>query len=376
MNANEDKNDTDKHLKQMGWTPHFQSQLDEISQLKTSPARVIGVSRKSFQVSDGKDERSATAAGRLSYHSDSLYPVIGDWVLMKGTVISKVLERRNVLSRQAAGTRGRQSAGAPKEQLIAANLDTVFIVCGLDRDFNLSRIERYLILVYNCGLSPVIILTKADLQKDPDSFVSEVEPIASGVPIYAVSLYDNQGFVPLEKYLSLGQTAILVGSSGAGKSTLLNQLYGENVQATGSVSDSEGKGKHTTTSRDLIMMPQGGMVIDNPGIREISFTNDDGGIDEAFPDIEKLAEKCRFSDCSHMHEPGCRVLQAVADGELAKNRLQSFRKIQRELSYSSERQSKSAAKVEKERWKNVALKVKAMKKKSDKKADKKIHIKN
>jgi ribosome biogenesis GTPase len=356
------QNDATQHLSQMGWTSHFQAQLKVCCDDEFIPARVVGVRKNTFHVRSGKREWLATAAGRLKHQSDGLYPVTGDWVLMTDTVISRVLHRKNALSRGASGTRGRQDAQPKREQVIAANLDTVFVVCGLDRDFNLRRIERYLTLVYNCGLNPVIILTKADLHDDPMTFVRKVETIAFGVSIHLVSAADRTGLLLLEEYLSPGKTATMVGSSGAGKSTLVNRLYGKALQATGSVSDSIGKGKHTTTSRDLIMMPQGGMVIDNPGIREIAFWNDDDGIRAAFPEIENLAAECRFSDCSHMHEPGCRILQAVTDGEISEGRLASFHKMQRELTYLSQRQHKSADRVEKEQWKAVALKIKAIKK--------------
>jgi len=357
-----DTNDNHHNLTQMGWTPHFQTQLENFQKDEFMPARVIGVRKNSFRVSNGKREWLATVAGRLEHHSDCRYPVTGDWVLMTDTVISEVLARKNALSRGAAGTRGKQDAQPQKEQVIAANLDTVFIVCGLDRDFNLRRIERYLTLVYNCGLNPVIILTKADLHQDPEHFLGEVETVAFGVPTHLVSALDSEGLIPLEQYLSQGQTTTMVGSSGAGKSTLVNRLYGETVQATRSISKSVGKGKHTTTTRDLIMMPQGGMVIDNPGIREIAFWDDEDGIDAAFPEIENLAEECRFSDCSHTQEPGCRVLQALSDGEILQDRLESYRKIKRELTYLSHRKHKSADRIEKERWKDVALKIKAMNK--------------
>jgi ribosome biogenesis GTPase len=283
---------------------------------------------------------------------------------MSDTVIAEVLARQNALSRGAAGTRGKQNELPQKEQVIAANLDTVFIVCGLDRDYNLRRIERYLTLVYNCGLNPVIILTKADLHQNPAHVVTEVETIAFGVPILLVSALDGKGLAQLEAYLSPGQTTTMVGSSGAGKSTLVNRLCGKTVQATASISSSVGKGRHTTTTRDLIMMPQGGMVIDNPGIREIAFWDDDGGITVAFPEIERFAAECRFSNCSHSHEPGCQVLQAVDEGDISPGRLESYLKMKRELAYLSQRQHKSADRLEKERWKEVALKVKAMKKRS------------
>lgn len=350
------------HLLQMGWTSHFQSQLKSFGNDEFIPARVVGVRKNSFNISNGKREWLAAVAGRLNYNYRCMYPVTGDWVLVTDTVISEVLTRKNALSRGAAGAHGKQNAQPHKEQVIAANLDTVFIVCGLDRDFNLRRIERYLTLVYNCGLNPVIILTKADLHQNPEHFRTEVETVSFGVPICLVSALDSKGLVHLEEYLSPGKTTAMVGSSGAGKSTLVNRLYGTTLQATGSISTRVRKGTHTTTTRDLIMMPQGGMVIDNPGIREIAFWNDDDGIRDAFPEIENLAGECRFSNCSHIHEPGCRVLQAVTDGEVLKSRLESYQKMNRERSYLSHRQHKSSERVEKERWKEVSLKVKAIKK--------------
>ena len=356
------KNDTTGHLSKMGWISHFQTQLQGYCNDNFIPARVIGVRKNIFRVHNGKREWLATIAGRLKRLTYGLYPVTGDWVLMTDRLIFEVLNRKNVLSRGASGTHGRQDAQPKREQVISANIDTVFVVCGLDRDFNLRRIERFLTLVYNSGLNPVIILTKADLHHNPMSFVREVETVSFGVPIHLVSALDCTGLLPLEEYLSPGQTATMVGSSGAGKSTLVNRLYGKTVQATGSVSESIGKGKHTTTSRDLIMMPQGGMVIDNPGIREIAFWNDDDGISVAFPEIEILAGECRFSNCSHIHEPGCRVLQAVTNGEILQGRLASYNKMKRELAYLSHRQHKSADRVEKEQWTDVALKIKAIKK--------------
>ncbi|MBW2429210.1 MAG: ribosome small subunit-dependent GTPase A [Deltaproteobacteria bacterium] len=355
-------NNNNQHLLQLGWTSHFQSQLENFCSKEFIPARVVGVRKNQFRISNGKREWLASTTGRLKHHSDCMYPVTGDWVLVTDTVISKVLTRRNALSRGAAGTHGKQNELPQKEQVIAANLDTVFVVCGLDRDFNLRRIERYLTLVYNCGLNPVIILTKADLHQNTAHFVSEVETVAFGIPIHLVSALDRKGLAHLEEYLSPGKTTTMVGSSGAGKSTLVNRLYGKNVQVTGSISSSVGKGKHITTTRDLIMMPQGGMVIDNPGIREIAFWEDDGGIEAAFPEIEHLAGKCRFSDCSHTHEPDCRVLQAVIEGSILQDRMENYRKMKRELAYLSDRQNKSADRVEKERWQEVALKIKAMKK--------------
>ena len=350
------------NLSTLGWNSFFQDQIQNITMEKTKPARVVGVRKNSFYVSQGGEEWLATAAGKLQ-QADAGYPVVGDWVLVADTVIRRVLTRKNELSRGAAGAHGKQEAIPRRQQVLAANLDTVFIVCGLDRDYNLRRIERYLTLVYNCGLAPAIILTKADLHTDPEAFVQEVETIAFSVPVHSVSAKDSTGLEQLGLYLAPGLTVTMIGSSGAGKSTLVNRLCGKAVQTTGAVSESVGKGRHVTTSRDLFVMPQGGMAIDNPGIREIAFWDTDGGIEKVFPEIERLATGCRFSDCSHSHEPGCRVIRAVAQGELQSDRLDSYHKMNRERVYLTERQHKSADRVEKERWKEVALKIRALKKK-------------
>ncbi len=355
-------NDNTRNLLALGWSSHFQAQLDSLCSNAVIPARVIGVRKNYLGISNGKKEWLATVAGRIKHCAGLIYPVTGDWVLVKDTVISEVLTRKNALSRGAAGTHGKEDSQPQREQVFAANLDTVFIVCGLDRDYNLRRLERYLTLVYNCGLNPVIVLTKADLHQNPEDCAAAVETVAFGVPLHLVSALDDKGLTPLEQYLSFGQTTTMVGSSGAGKSTLVNRLCGKTIQAIGSVSASLGKGKHTTTTRDLVMMPQGGMVIDNPGIREIAFWDDGGGIGVAFPEIENAAGQCRFSNCSHMHEPGCRVLQAVTAGEISRGRLESYLKMKRELAYLSQRRHKSADRVEKERWKDVALLTKAIKK--------------
>lgn len=351
-----------KSLSLLGWDSHFQMHFDTNNTGKVSPARVTGVYKNSFLVHRGDKEDLATVAGRLNHNTENLFPVIGDWVLVNDKMISDVLPRKNALSRAAAGTYGKQELQSHREQVMAANLDSVFIVCGTDRDFNIRRIERYLTLVYNCGLNPVIILTKADLHQNPERFVKEVESVTFGVPVHLISAHDSHGLNSLSPYLSKGKTITMTGSSGSGKSTLVNRLYGKKVQNTTAVSESVGKGKHTTTSRSLILMPQGGMVIDNPGIREIGFWDDGGGLDVAFPEIEKLAAKCRFHDCSHMHEPGCHVLHGISTGEIRQDRLESYRKMKRELSYLTNRQLKSADRVEKERWKEVSLMIKKMKK--------------
>lgn len=353
-------------LRAMGWDAHFQRHAEHAGGTGT-PARVTSVNKDLFHINRGDQEQQATVSGRLRHlarspdHAEP-YPVTGDWVLVRDSVIVRVLPRRNALSRGAAGARGKADAAATREQVIAANLDTVFIVCGLDRDFNIRRIERYLTLVYNCGQHPAVVLTKADLHPEPGSCADEAEAVAFGVPVHLVSAHEAAGVLELEQYLGPGRTACMVGSSGAGKSTLLNRLFGRPVQATGAVSHNVGKGRHTTTGRDMVLMPQGGMLIDNPGIREIAFFEDDGGMQNAFADIERLARACRFADCTHRDTPGCRVLEAAASGELPRERLESYYKVRRELDYLGERQAKSADRVEKERWRDVAKRIKAINK--------------
>jgi len=348
-------------LTRLGWNSFFHTQLETLNYNLDDIARVTSVRRGCLLVSQGEGEKRVTASGALA-HRQGVYPVAGDWVVLSDSVLRDVLPRKNALGRGAAGARGRGNDAARREQVMAANLDTVLIVCGLDQDFNQARIERYLTLTYNCGLKPAIVLTKADLNPDPAERRAEVETVAFDVPVHLVSALDTTGLAELEPYIGPGKTIALIGSSGVGKSTLVNRLAGEDVRPTGEISRSDGKGRHTTTSRDMVFMPRGGMIIDNPGIREIAFWDDQGGADAAFPDIERWARDCRFSDCSHAHEPGCRVVSAVDAGELKPERLAGWRKMRRELEYAAQRRIKSPERIERERWKEVATLVKSIKK--------------
>ncbi|THB63519.1 MAG: ribosome small subunit-dependent GTPase A [Desulfovibrio sp.] len=350
-------------LRQLGWSDFFASGLAAMDQTEASVARVFSVQRNGFIVTNGHKEWLCSPAGRLLKQRDREYPVTGDWVVVDSTVITSIIPRKSFLSRGEAGTRHSRAGSATREQAIAANLDTVFIVCGLDRDFNIRRLERYLALVYNCGLSPVIVLTKADQHDAPESFQQETETIATGVAIVLTSMQDNRGTSELESYLGAGQTVAMIGSSGAGKSTLANMLYGSEIQATGEISASVGKGRHTTTVRELIRMPQGGLLMDNPGIREIAFHEGGDGVEQTFADIQELAEACRFSDCSHQHEPGCAVLNAVESGDIEQDRFDSYNKMKREMEFLESRRNKSADRVEKERWQDVAKMIKHINKK-------------
>ncbi len=355
-------NDLKQKLKKIGWTDFFDKNLEKIEQEELSPARVIQVNRNSHVINDGSREFRVTTAGSFKIRTDGVYPVTGDWILFKDTVIQDVLKRKNTLSRGASGNRKKTNPKSRLEQIIASNLDTVFIVSGLDRDFNLRRIERYLTLVNNCGLTPIIILTKGDLHKDPEIFAQQLETITAAVPIHIVSIDDSDSLEVLRGYLKPNLTISLIGSSGAGKSTLLNRLAGDELQVTQSVSHRLGKGRHTTTTRSLIVIPGGGMIIDNPGTREIALLDDDGGLETTFPEIDQIGMLCRFSNCTHNHEPGCRVLEAVENGSIQKERHISYQKIQRELSFETQKGYKTAGRIEKERWQYVAKKAKAISK--------------
>ena len=349
-------------LAQLGWSSFFADQRLELED-DGVVARVIGVRKNSFVVSTATETLQATLAGRLHTCGEHGIPAVGDWVVLRDSSLIWVFQRRNALSRKASGARSRKGSDASPEQVLAANLDTVWIVCGLDRDFNPRRIERYLTLVYNCGIEPVVILTKADLHAHPDRFLLQVEDLAAGVPVFAVSAEDAASILQIGHLVAPGKTVALIGSSGAGKSTLINRLADRELQQTGAVGVRVGKGRHTTTSRDLIVLPGGGMIIDNPGIREIGLAASGVGMSATFPEIEEAAGLCRFRDCSHTREKGCAVLAAVAEGSITAERLESFRKLASELSYLEQRELKSAARVEKERWKEVALKVRSLKKK-------------
>ncbi len=349
-------------LEKLGWSEHFEKILRKKTNKGLLPARVIEVNRKGFLINNGTEELRVTAAGNFSVREDGIFPITGDWVLYRDNTIIDVMKRQNSLSRGSAGTRKNQNIKLIKEQFIAANLDRVFIVCGLDRDFNIRRIERYLTLIYNNGLAPVIVLTKGDLHSNPWIFAVKLGAITDEVPLHIVSEGDEDSITALRKYLHPNQTITLIGSSGAGKSTLVNRLAGRDIQLTGSISSSVNKGRHTTTTRSLIKLSDEGMIIDNPGIREITFAGEENGLSNSFPEIEEKSGECRFSNCSHTHEPGCMVIKAVNNREIEPERLESFLKMRKELEYFSQKENTSADKIEKDKWQHVSKKARHIKK--------------
>ncbi len=311
-------------LSDLGFGPFFEEQITADDVII---GRIAAEHRGGYLVWSDVGEGTARLAGRLARDlAAEAKPGVGDWVTLRSapepdqlSVIDGVLERRTVFIR---GVAGRQARG----QVVAANVDTVFVVCGLDGDYNVRRIERYLARIWASGAQPVIILNKADVGDDVEGRICEVELSAMGVPVLATSALLSTGLDPIKARLERGTTAAFVGSSGAGKSTLVNRLLGEERMATLEVRADDSRGRHATTHRELFVLPEGGLVMDTPGMRELQLF-DEGGIDAVFSDIEALSERCRFSDCSHQSEVGCAVRGAVADGEIDLARVEHYLKM-------------------------------------------------
>ena len=296
----------------------------------------------------------AEIAGALRHESlgsESL-PICGDWVLADNpagrdrTVIRFLLPRRTSFSRKQAGT-------AIASQVIAANIDTVCLVSGLDSDFNPRRIERYLAIAWESGARPVIILNKADVCVDISVRLAEAMSLAPGVPVLAACATDGRGMGDILNYAGQGQTLALLGSSGVGKSSIVNRLLGRQAQEVRGTDSDTGRGLHTTAARHLFLLPSGGLIMDTPGMRELQIWSLDAGLDATFEDIKAMAEGCRFRDCGHQTEPGCKVRAAVARGELDAGRLASYFKLCREARYIELKSTHSANWVERERWRKV-----------------------
>jgi ribosome biogenesis GTPase / thiamine phosphate phosphatase len=318
-------------LNALGWSPSREAEFEAYAAAGLAPARVAAQHRGGYVVYAEHGERPAVAAGRLRHAAVAAadLPAVGDWVAVEdgpnaaAATVHAVLERATAFSRKAAGEEA-------VEQVVAANVDVVFVVSAFGDDLNLRRLERYLAAGWESGARPVIILNKSDLAESPTAAVAEVEAVAFGVAVHAVCSLDGTGLDALAAYLGGGRTVALLGSSGVGKSSLLNRLLGwerQEVQAL----RSDGRGRHTTTHRELVPLPGGGLVLDTPGMRELGLWAAEAGVDETFADVGELAAACRFADCAHETEPGCAIRAAIAEGRLAEARLESYRKLQREL---------------------------------------------
>jgi ribosome biogenesis GTPase len=312
-------------------------------------ARVAVEHRNSYALrcEDGT-EIFATLAGKLRYETSNRedLPAVGDFVRVRDTVIEEVLPRRTVFVRKAAGD-------TLEAQVIAANIDTVFVVTGLDGDFNLRRLERYFATARASGAHCAILLNKADLCEDLDARMQQVRAIAPGADVVTISALHGDGVDALRPYLVPGETVAFVGSSGAGKSTLINRLLGRERQSTGAVRENDSRGRHTTTHRELLETPSGALLIDTPGLRQLQPWAGEDDVDGAFPDIEELAAECRYRDCAHAGEEGCAVQAALDEGSLDFDRFSNYRKMRKEAAYLDRQLDVRAQLDEKAKWKKI-----------------------
>lgn len=346
-------------LGRLGWDRGWAEAFAPFAARGHRPARVVAVHRETSIVRDGNGsgdgDRAAQVAGSFRFEAlgPSDYPAVGDWVALDdGGQIGAVLPRRTAFTRKAAdGT--RRGAGLEDEQVMAANVDVALLVAGLDNDFNLRRIERYLAVAWSGGITPIVVLNKADLADDLDGRLVAVDAVAPGVVALPVSARTGAGLDVLRTHLKPGITAAILGSSGVGKSTLVNALLGAERQRTADVRASDSRGRHTTTHRELFELPGGALLVDTPGIRALEVGGAETGVDAAFDDVATLASQCRFSDCRHEGEPGCAVRAAIVDGRLSEARLESSRKLERELAHAA-RQGDPRARAEHRRyWRNI-----------------------
>jgi ribosome biogenesis GTPase / thiamine phosphate phosphatase len=352
------------NLEQLGWNEEYAGNFEREYGNEFVPARISLEHRSLYMVMMERGEYHAVPTGKLLFDAfDRMdLPVVGDWVVSRivgdtdpTITIHGVLPRFSVLCRKEAGTRTRAQA-------LAANIDTLFLVIGLDGNFNLNRVERYLAMALDSGAQPVVLFTKADLRHDVDALVNQTMDRIGDAVVHAVSSLTGYGIDTLAPFLAEGKTVALFGSSGVGKSTLLNHLIGEDVQRTLEVREFDSKGRHSTTHRQMFKLPSGALLIDTPGIRELTLWDAGDGVAEAFDDIEELALSCRFSDCKHKSEPGCAVQEALESGQLDKSRWENYLKMMREVAHLESKTNNNTARAVKQRSKMLSKHIRTWKK--------------
>ncbi len=337
-------------LETYGWSDTLQRQFASHAAQGFVPGRVIVQQRGLYRLATPQGEVSAELSGRFLHEAlEGDHPVAGDWVAARlrpgeaAATIHHVLPRASVFVRRASGPGGGS-------QVVAANVDLVLITASLNADLSLRRLERYLATAWESGAQPVIVLTKADACPETEDLTAQVESIAFGVPVHAVSAVTGEGIEALAGLLVPGKTAVLLGSSGVGKSTLVNALAGAALMDTGDIREDDARGRHTTTHRELVLLPSGALILDTPGMRELGLWQADEGLAATFGDIEAIAVGCRFRDCSHQGEPGCAVRAALEAGELDEARWRGYGKLQRELAHLDRRDDPQARAEHRKLW--------------------------
>ncbi|MBU0579934.1 MAG: ribosome small subunit-dependent GTPase A [Candidatus Margulisbacteria bacterium] len=330
-----------KTLEKLGWNKQFAKLYEKYSAEQVIPARIIREDREAYLAHTGANEIFTEMSGKLLYTlAESERPKVGDWIVALQAnddllVVQNILPRINKISRKAAGTR-------TEEQVFAANIDLIFIVVGLDHDFNLNRLERYLAVAKQSNAETIVVLNKTDICPNKESLQQKIIKDIGKKKILMVSAKQKEGVDELAKLFQPNKTGILLGSSGVGKSTLINCLLGENVQKTKTVREDDSKGRHITSSRQLFFLPTGGCLIDTPGMRELTLWSDQEGLDDAFSGIAELAKQCKFRNCTHMVEKKCAVQKAIKDGSLPEKRFQNYLKMKKELEYLQSKKSEKA----------------------------------
>ena len=330
------------NIKKNGFSESFSNGILQDNQL--TPARILSQEKGFYRIISDKGKKLAEVSGKFQFQTtvSSDYPAVGDFVLVNwnesgnSAIIESLLPRKSAFIRKAAG-------GSQQEQVVAANIDIVFLCMALNNDFNLRRMERYISIAWDSGAMPVVVLTKSDLCDDLEQKLAEVSTIAFGVDVLVTTSTEENGYEELLPFISEGKTIAFIGSSGVGKSTLINRLLGKELLKTNGLRNDD-KGRHTTTHRELFLLPSGGMVIDTPGMREFGMWDNDTGIERTFMDIEELAAQCKFRNCTHTNEPGCAIQKALTTGKLEINRWQSYQKLKAENDYMEDKESYMLAK--------------------------------
>jgi len=342
-----------ENLRKWGWSPAWEASILEPIEPSHVVGRVTAVFREQCLLRLSHGERTGEVTGRFRHLAlnAAAYPAVGDWVLAQEAgpelaLVHGLIPRRNALSRKEAGQE-------VQEQVLAANLDVVFVITAFDEDFNVRRIERYAVMARQAGMDSVVLINKCDLAAPDDARVAEARDINPGGAVHRVSARRGEGLDVIRFYLPAGKTGVFLGSSGVGKSTLLNALLGDEIQRTNPIRVSDGKGRHTTAARQMFMLPAGGLVIDTPGLREIQLWADESALAEAFSEISGLARFCRYGDCTHGPESGCAVKEAVEKGTLPGDRYAGYLKLRKELSYLRRKEDPAEQADHKRRWKSI-----------------------